>query len=408
MSKNPISQSFKPSNISKFMTAWILRDLWLSMPIFVLYLLQRGITFTQIGIMEALLSLLIVLTDIPSGALADLIGLRTTTGLGILGWACGLTYLGFATDFIGCLIAYLLIGLGDSLLSGAASALFYESLKRCGKEEKLLYYNGRMAFLSAFMLIIASLVGNLLYEQNIAWPFYAHGIVTFISAIIIFSMQEPRPPIRSLTIRNHYDQMIASVSYSIHSARIRYLMIFSTLIYFPVFVFVNIMEQPYMVYIGIPIASFGIVYALTRGVIGFVSLYRYDIEKKLGERRAFYLTVIIFTVAFILMAIIRNIGVIGILMVLFFTRDFSRAIIDKYVNDHIPSEKRATILSIMNFLNNGIYALAALGIGWLLNQSIFSPLDPLIGVIGIFALFCGLIILPYLIIMNKKKTFNGN
>lgn len=390
-------------NIPKYLAAFIIRDLWISMPIFILYLQFRNISFFQIGILEASIAIFIVIAEIPTGALADLIGNKRCTTLGLLSWMTGLWGMALSTEFYSMLISYLIIGLGEAFLSGASSALFYETLKNLGREEKILYYNGRMAVISAVMVIIGSLLGGYLFSLNEMWPFWAHGTVALIASIIVFSMKEPIKSTEPYSIKKNYSQIINSVDYTFKSPKVRFITVFSTLIFVPIMLFVNIMEQPYLLSIGYETAVLGIVYAFTRGVIGFASFYRYELEKKFGEKGSFFGIVIIYSISFLIMAFIISRWLVLLMMLLFFTRDFSRAILDKYTNDNIPSEKRATILSIVSFMSNFLYSIVSLIIGYLLSHQFFSNVEPINLVLIIFGTYCGIIVFPFLLFNYKNQ-----
>ena len=94
------------------------------MPIAVLYYLDRGITFFQMGSIEAIIAVVVILTDIPSGAFADIFGRKLSVGLGFTIWGLSLILTGISTHFWVYFFAGIMMGLSDSLISGAEKALF--------------------------------------------------------------------------------------------------------------------------------------------------------------------------------------------------------------------------------------------------------------------------------------------
>ena len=94
----------------------------LFMPIVVLFYEDNGLEMRHVFILQAIYSVSIVALEIPSGFLADAMGRRKTiiigTVLGTLGFA---TY-SFSYGFVGFLIAEIILGIGQSLISGADSA----------------------------------------------------------------------------------------------------------------------------------------------------------------------------------------------------------------------------------------------------------------------------------------------
>jgi MFS family permease len=397
-------------NIPKYIIAMIIRDLWLSMPIFIVYLQLRGLTYTQIGFLEASIAILIVVAEIPSGAIADLIGRRVTTALGLVGWVVGLVALGFFQSFWGFLVAYLCIGIGEALLSGASAALFYESLKVLGKADLYIRFTSFIGVFSACMIIFASIAGVELFRLSPSLPFYLHGLVVGLAMILILTMHEPAPLLGEISVKNTFRQMKNSLAYAVHHPQLRFLILFAVLIFIPMFLFVNILEQPYLLQAGFSLPAIGIIYALNRGAIGFLAPIRVPLEQKLGEKGSFFGIAAVYTVCFGIMATLGRVlgyGLIPVLMLLFFTRDFSRILLEKYSNDHAPSEKRATILSIVSFCCNFFYSVGALILGIIVDAIANSGMPSAIFVVGGFSLCClGIVIylgIHYARKENEKK-----
>jgi MFS family permease len=392
------------SNIPKYILASTLRNFWISMPIFILYIQYNGLTFLEIGVLESFIAIFIVLTEIPSGAVADLIGKKKASVIGYLGWSMGLYAMIFAHNFWGFLLAYLLMGFGISFHSGSSSALFYDTLKVLKKEVMLLKYTGKIDLLSAFAIIIASLLGGYLYTIQHWLPFFFHGSMVLIGGFIVLTMKEPLPLPVKINLQMNYHQIKESFQYIGQNKEIRFLIFFSSLMLMPILVFVNIMEQPYILYIGISVGYIGIVFALTRGVIGLFALFRHQIESRLHEKYSFFGILFVFFICFLVLSIIQTPWLVLVLIGLFFTRDFSLAILDKYNNAAIPSEKRATILSVVSFANNLIYSVGALIFGAILTFNSIYSLNSLVGVNLLFVLFYGAILIPILYIHYHKHT----
>ena len=70
--KKAISWHGLRGNIPKYYLAMFFRNLWISMPIGILYYMDRGLNFVQMAIIEVVIAAIIMVTDIPSGALADI------------------------------------------------------------------------------------------------------------------------------------------------------------------------------------------------------------------------------------------------------------------------------------------------------------------------------------------------
>ena len=120
------------------------------MPIIVLFFQDNGLNLQQIMTLQACYSLSLSLLEIPSGYAADIIGRRKTLILG-----CILAFLGFSIfsvsyDFWWFLIAEILLGFGNSFISGADTALMYDSLLEAKAEDQFLKYEGRSISIGNF------------------------------------------------------------------------------------------------------------------------------------------------------------------------------------------------------------------------------------------------------------------
>lgn len=389
-------------NIYKYYIAMFFRNLWITMPIHILYYQARGLSFFQMGILEAVISAVIFFTDIPSGAFADIFGRKITSSLGLFLWGMSLILTALTTTFHWYIFAAILLGFGDSFISGALQALFYDSLKELNLENKILKYTGNRDLIDSFAIILAALLGAILFEIAIELPFLAHGFTLIVAAFIVLSMKEPHIPYQAKSIHNQISLIKSSLKFTFTNSKIRFISIFWMLIVMVPMLFVDMMEQPYLTQLNIPIVWFGIIFAVTRGVIGFFAPLRYKIEKKIGERTSFYGLVIVYILFFGLMIIISNWIAIIILFLFFFSRDYSWAILDKYANDHISSERRATVLSIINFGINTIYMIGVIIMGALMDHFTIFGLNSVLSTLFLLAILCGTIILPFLI-WNYKK-----
>ena len=73
----------------------------------------------QIMVLQAIYSVSIVALEIPSGYFADVLGRRRTLILGVIMGTVGMGIYSLSYGFLGFLIAELVLGIGQSFVSGA-------------------------------------------------------------------------------------------------------------------------------------------------------------------------------------------------------------------------------------------------------------------------------------------------
>ena len=104
------------------------------MPVIVLFWEQNGLDMFQIFLLQAIFAVAIVVLEVPTGMVADLIGKRTSLVVSMAVFGAGMAVYALSTSFAGFLVAELFLSLGLSLYSGAGSALLYDSLQVLGNE----------------------------------------------------------------------------------------------------------------------------------------------------------------------------------------------------------------------------------------------------------------------------------
>lgn len=150
------------------MVAWaLLADVVPLYPLYALLFTATGLSVAQISALFAIWSAVAVLTELPSGALADrfsrrscLVAAGALQAAGYVAWVLLPGFPGFALGFV-------LWGFGGSLASGAKEALLYDGLDAAGAHEQY----ARVAGWVAAMELVAQLPAAL----AAAWLFVAGG-----------------------------------------------------------------------------------------------------------------------------------------------------------------------------------------------------------------------------------------
>mgnify|MGYP002039676018 CR=1 FL=1 len=163
----------------------------LAMPIIVLFFQEHGLTLTEVMILQSIYSLTVALVEIPSGYFADYFGRKNSMILSctflFLGYLIFSNYVGFSI-FI---LAEILLALGSALMSGADSAIMYDTLLEEGKQEDYTKFEGRTYAIGNFSEAIAGLLGGLLATISLLLPFQIQSFILFLSIPVAFTLIEP-------------------------------------------------------------------------------------------------------------------------------------------------------------------------------------------------------------------------
>ena len=103
--------------------------LGLGLPFFILLPEDRGVGLGAIGAVWAVHSVITVVLEVPSGAIADAFGRRKTLLVGAALTAAGLAVYGVATAVAGFVLATASIAVGRALISGSLEAWFVDALR---------------------------------------------------------------------------------------------------------------------------------------------------------------------------------------------------------------------------------------------------------------------------------------
>ena len=135
------SSPFQLTNIRCFILLRLFFNARFYYPVFTVLFVDYGLSIEQFAILNSIWALTIVVAEVPSGALADLLGRRSllllTAGSMVLEMAL-LAFVPLGNGkllFAAFLINRILSGLAEAMASGADEALAYDSLKAHGLEE---------------------------------------------------------------------------------------------------------------------------------------------------------------------------------------------------------------------------------------------------------------------------------
>src|SRR5690242_9192879 len=106
----------------------LLATSYLWVPIFVPFMISRGLTFRDIMILGGVYSAVVIVIEVPTGAFADRIGRRTSMMLGALIMAASCLIAYQSHSFAEFLISESMAAISMSLCSGADSAYLFDLL----------------------------------------------------------------------------------------------------------------------------------------------------------------------------------------------------------------------------------------------------------------------------------------
>ncbi len=333
----------------------------LYMPIIVLFYQENGLSMYDVFLLQGIYSVAVVLLEIPSGYFADVWGRKSTMIIGAIFGIMGFTVYTFSHGFWGFLIAEMILGIGQSFISGSDSALLYDTMLHEKKEKQYIKLEGRVISIGNFAETIAAIAGGLLAEISLRTPFIAQVFVAAIALPAAILLVEP-PSHTSRKAR--FSEILKIVRFSlVESKPLKFYIYLSAVIGTSTLTFAWFV-QPYLKMQGFDPTKIGFIWAMLNLLVGITTLYAYKIEKRLGETKTIILIVAVIAGSYILAGTITSIVGIAFLFTFYFVRGVATPVLKDYINRITASEIRATVLSVRNFVIRFIFALIGPFLGW--------------------------------------------
>ena len=351
------------SNIWKLQLVLFLRNFLVIMPIIVLFLQENGLSMTQVLILQSIFAIGIVVLEVPSGYLADMIGRKKTIVMGVILASIGHMIFSISHSFLGFLTAELFFSVSVSFISGADSALLYDTLLELKKERKYHYFESSILRVKALAETTSALLGGLLAMISLRTTAYATAIIMTAAIPIALSLVEPKVK-KAEIIEEDLNSITKALKYAfLKNKKLGLILLYSGIMSSATITGVWFV-QPYLKNLGLKIGYFGLVWALFNMTLIILLMYTPRIEVKLGEKRMLSLILITLFTAYLLLSLNKTLT-LGLLfiMLLQLPRALGEPTYKYYINKLTPSRIRATTLSIKN----------------LFMRLFFSMISPLIG-----------------------------
>lgn len=151
-------------------------------PFLYLAFLDKGLTFLQIGILVAVEGVTMNLLEVPSGALADLMGRRKTMILSFVAYLFSFLAFGMAQSFGALCGAMVLFGIGESFRTGSHKALIFAWLKREGRSHEKTRVYGLTRSFSKYGSALSAMIAAVLvfsssdYQSIFFWSMVPCGL----------------------------------------------------------------------------------------------------------------------------------------------------------------------------------------------------------------------------------------
>jgi MFS family permease len=395
-----VTSPFQITNVRLFIAFRVFFNARFYYPVFTILFLDYGLTIEQFSILNTVWAITIVCAEVPSGALADLLGRKKLLILTSVLMIVELSVIAFipianmTLVFWAFLLNRVLSGLAEAMASGADEAIAYDSLKEEGDPDqwpRVLSVQMRAKSLAGF---ISMTVGALVYDPAVmnrvaGWLGFGTTItqqdsmrfpvyLTLCLALLAFwsttrmrekesSLVNGSDPVSLATVLQAGRHTLRAGLWILQTPFALAIILFG-MMYDHVLRLVITLTSQYLRLIELPEASFGIIMALLSLLGLFVPrVAEYMVERFSPVQNTAWLALITLLTLWSLTAFLPYLGVIpmafvmiGLMLTAFFT--------SHYLNKVTPSERRATVLSFKGLAFNLAYGLIGIFFAVLINH----------------------------------------
>lgn len=384
-----IKNNIKNDYVYKFLSSFDITS-----AIWVLYLGFKGMSLVEIGLLEGIFHVTGFISEIPTGALADLFGRKRMIIIGRITSLISAIIMLLSNSFAGFAIGFILSAWGYNLNSGSEEALIYDTLKILNKEDEYLKINGRINLIIEISQGLAVFVGGILSQVSFSISYITAIIIGIFSLVTSFNFTE-------VNIKEKYEEKITIVNHFKTSINIlkNNKILLNILIFFPlIYTFSAIIYfygQKFLSDLGYSRVYISIIF-LFNGISSSLGSVLSDRIYSRFKNRAWLTISIIISILIIFMGCITKKISILIFLLIGILTSILQPISSKMINSMVQSEQRATIISVESMFYS-LMMIILFPVCGLMGDAISLDVSfKFVGLIGIF------ITILEIVIMNKK------
>lgn len=332
----------------------------LTTAIVTIYLLGKGLSFTEIGIVWSLSLFVATVLDFPTGNFADIYGRRLAFVIGVVSVGIGAFIFGVGTTMEVFLIAALFEGFGTAQISGSISSWVVDEQIKLEKQDAIAKIFGDGGAAASVGGIVGGLCIGLFFTGPLELLFFLSGTVYILTGIFVF-----------ISVPDNFGQPSGKwlslpkevISHFIHAVPLIMLSAALVLMFacFTVFAFV---WQPLALELGIVKGDLGYFYAIFMGGTAVGAFLMGRIAKKIGERITLISNFVLVGAGFSIISADFGIGglITGIVM---FAVGYGGAVplLSAYMSIFIPSSIRASTMSLVGTIATGGITVLQIAVG---------------------------------------------
>ncbi|MGP4076364.1 MFS transporter [Halobacillus sp. K22] len=326
-------------------------------PVLTLFYFERGLDESLILLVLTFFSIGVLTGEIPTGVLADRYGPKAAFLIGSALAIVSHSLLLVAFEPWVFFLSSFLTGFAATFFSGADEALIYESLKLSNEERFMDKAIGQISSATFIVSIIAVVIGAFIAKDLTEQQFQLLiGLsLAFMTVQFFLLLSIKNPPQHEGEQQTPFRQIWAGVKAIRKTPQVLWMFINISLVFIPATAIFEKFDQKLLVDAGLPVYWIGIVYAAA-GFLGFVASRSIGwMTSKMNRVLLLGITGILAVIGLTLAALFNTYlsVVLGVIVILKLVSAIRYPIYSQLSNDLIPSNVRATTISLLSILDSG-------------------------------------------------------
>jgi MFS family permease len=389
--------SISTRNIKLYFITQFLYALVFTIPIWIAYY-QGRVSVSQISFLVAFQYAVQLFLEMPTGALADLLGRKYCVAAGYGLWAISFIIVIFTGGFVPLVIASLLGGLAESLISGSLEALLYDTLKQDHQEAQFSQISAKNSLYFQVALAIATFSGGFLYSLHWSLPYAACAIAHVIAFVLALGFIEPKSDSKKFTFGNYIAQIKEGFLHAFATKEVALMSTFyvfvsaitwSNNIYFFDFILVDLQFTS---------VQRSIIGAVVRLLNVFVLGTLLKNEHLFTRSRSIFFFPVVMSLCFLPGIFFNGAWALPLIAGTVMAGTARWIVLTRYTNELFESKYRATAISVLSMLVGVLFVAITLISGPIIE--LFGSVKIMYTLLGIATLIS---VLPLSILVNKQR-----
>ena len=170
----------------KFCIYGFLKNLRFFDAFFVLFLIEKGLPFTQIGILYSVREISINIFEIPSGIIADTFGRKNSLVGSLFAYIVSFCVFYISSSFWLFLLAFIFYGIGDAFRTGTHKGMIMDYLKLNKWEDQKIEYYGHTRSWSQKGSAISSLIaGFIVFYSGKYENIFLYSVIPYLLNLLL-------------------------------------------------------------------------------------------------------------------------------------------------------------------------------------------------------------------------------